>query len=300
MPCTGKNLNVRNDVVTGWQAMVLSGPDGMFQIVVLPGAGHLLVSGPTQDFIHREIAFNRLREDRPGGQRYYPDGLVELDLPAKSAPKDVTVVLRRGVTVQGRLVGPDGQPVDDALMFHRLNIAGFDLSWRWPVKLTGGRFAVRGCDPVQTYSVYFLDPEHHWGAVAQISGKQAGAGPVTVRLARCGRASVRFLDAQGKPRKDLRISPTMVITPGANRYDEAAREKGLVVADEELLANLDRRNYWDLRSDAQGCTTYPALIPGVTYRLGIVGNNEKWVFKEFKVEADKTRDLGDIVVPRSP
>jgi RNA polymerase sigma factor (sigma-70 family) len=299
MPCVGKNLNVRNDVVTGWQAMVLTGPDGMFQIVVEPGAGHLLVSGPTQDFIHREIGFNRLREDRPGGQRYYPDGLVELDLPAKTAPKDVTVVLRRGVTVQGRLLGPKGQPVDEALMFHRLNIAGFDLLWRWPVKLTSGRFAVRGCDPAQTYPVYFLDPEHHWGAVAQISGKQAGAGPVTVKLARCGRATVRFLDAQGKPRKDLRISPTMVITPGANRYDVDARVKGLVVADEELLANLDRRNYWDLRSDAQGRTTYPALIPGVTYRLGILGNNEKYVFKKFKVEAGKTRDLGDIVVPRS-
>jgi RNA polymerase sigma factor (sigma-70 family) len=295
-PCPGQNPKVRTDVLRGWQDMVVSGADGVFQIVVQPGPGHLLISGPTQEFIHQEIGSNIISAGRPGGLRYYPDGLVKLDLPAKSGTKEVAVTLRRGVTVEGRLLGPDGKPVARALLFHRLHVAGFDLMWRFPVKVSDARFAVQGCDPKGTYPVYFLDPQNQWGATVTISGKQAGQ-PVTVRLARCGRAQARFLDPEGKPLKSsrLRLSPTMIITPGRRRFDDRAAGRDALLADEDLVANLDRLNYWDgLRTDEQGRCIFPALIPGATYRFSWAGKDGKVVRKEFTVKAGQTLELGDI------
>jgi RNA polymerase sigma factor (sigma-70 family) len=299
-PRRSDNPNLRTDVLTSWQDMAVSGPDGVFQMAVLPGPGHLLLSGPTQDFIHLEIGSNLIDSGRPGGMRYYPDGLVKLDLPARSPTREVTVTLRRAVTVRGRLLDPDGKPVAKALMFHRLHVAGFDLIWRFPVPVSDGNFEVHGCDPEKTYPVYFLDPQNQWGAAVQVSGKDAGPKPLTVRLAPCGRATVRFLDPQGKPVKDFWASPAMVLTPGADRHAGTAARTGELLADEELLANLDRHNYWHgPRSDAQGRCTLPALIPGATYQFNFLQKGDRWVRKEFTVKAGQTRDLGDITLDPS-
>src|SRR5262249_31870360 len=40
-----------DSVLSGWQAMVASRADGSFQVVVPPGKGHLLVYGPTPDYV---------------------------------------------------------------------------------------------------------------------------------------------------------------------------------------------------------------------------------------------------------
>src|SRR5262249_31332447 len=121
-PRNANNPNFREDVLTGWEAIVLSGEDGAFAIPVLPGPGHLLVTGPTPDYIHKEIGATEIYEGRRGGRRYYPDGVVKWDLPRDAVPKDVTVTLRRGVTIKGTIVGPDGKPVEQALLFHRQHV----------------------------------------------------------------------------------------------------------------------------------------------------------------------------------
>ena len=58
-------------VLSGWQAIVASQDDGSFQIAAPAGKGHLLVFGPTGDYVLDEIGFNRLYDDKPGGIRYY-------------------------------------------------------------------------------------------------------------------------------------------------------------------------------------------------------------------------------------
>jgi RNA polymerase sigma factor (sigma-70 family) len=293
--------NRPKNVFTGWNHSEVTAEDGSFRMAVLPGEAHLLIQGPTPDFIHQEIGSEMISWGRPGGIRLYPDAIVKLDVPAKEEPKEVAVTLRRGATVRCRLLGPDGKPVAKAVVLHRLHV-GIDLSWHFPAEARDGVFEIHGLDPEKSVPVHFLDAENQCGATVPLSGKHAGE-TVTVQLAPCGKATARYVDGKGQPLADYRVSPDMVITPGgAKRYPSDAGDlaKGEFLADSMALVNLDRTNYWDkVKTDAQGRITFPALIPGATYRVAR-WEKEKWVpHKEFTVESGKTIDLGDIVINKA-
>src|SRR5262249_27352234 len=147
-----------------------------------------------------------------------------------------------------------------------------------------GVFEVHGLDPEKAVPVCFLDAENQCGATVQLSGKQAGE-TVTVKLAPCGKATARYLDGKGRPLADYSAAPDIVVTPGASGDYTAAVKKGELLADAESLVNIDRHNYWDrVKTDAQGRVTFPALIPGATYRVAR-WENDRWVpHKEFTAE----------------
>jgi hypothetical protein len=128
---------------------------------------------------------------------------------------------------------------------------------RITVLVRDGTFELRGCDPNETYPVYFLDPKNKRGAAARLSAKEAAGKEVHVRLEPCGSAVVRFVDKEGKPLKKFRATPSMVLRPG----DKGAE------ADSEWLVNVDRFNYKSasLTADAEGRCTLPVLIPGASY-----------------------------------
>ena len=79
-----------NSVLSGWQAIVASQDDGSYQIAVPPGKGHLLIFGPTPDYVLEEIAANRLMNDKPGGQRYHAHAIIPYELKAGDQPAAVT------------------------------------------------------------------------------------------------------------------------------------------------------------------------------------------------------------------
>jgi hypothetical protein len=289
------NPNLLPNVITGWHKQEITQADGSFTIAVLPGPGHLMIQGPTPDFIRQEIGYEVVYSGRTGGSRLYPDAFVKLDVPAKGEPKEVSVTLRRGVTVRGKIVGPDGKPVARAIMLHRLYIS-HDLGWHFPTEARDGVFEIHGLDPEKTVPVFFLDAESRCGAVVNLSGKQAGQ-EVTVRLAPCGQATARYVDGNGKPLAGYSTSPDIVISPGRWQHERDERKEGEFFADEGSLVNLDRHNYWDrVKTDAKGHVTFPALIPGATYRIGR-WEVDRWILQqEFTVESGKTVDLGNVVM----
>jgi hypothetical protein len=191
--------------------------------------------------------------------------------------------------------------VKEALLFCRLN------GWPWFIDyhphlshryVRGGRFELRGLDPARSYPVYLLDAKNKLGAVATISGKQSGGDPVVVRLAPCGSASLRIVDPQGKPWAKHHPPTELIITPGAST-NVVGGDRDPVVADSASLVNLDRVNYGELRTDAAGRVTLPALIPGATYRLRR-WTGDGWVKdRDFTVEAGRNRKLDDLVMKRS-
>ncbi|HMF11781.1 MAG TPA: hypothetical protein VKE94_05725, partial [Gemmataceae bacterium] len=206
----------------------------------------------------------------------------------KEAEVDITV--RRGVTVKGRILDPEGKPVARARVLARLPAALLGYSGLNPSEARDGRFELRGCDPEKTYPVYFLDPKNRMGALVEIAGK--GDEPVTVKLAPCGSAEVRFLDADGIPRPNYRPNPfglQLLVQPNLPVHVTPA---GLRVSENDMIwiAALDPLNHDQApTADAQGLLTLPALIPGAKYRI-----SERGVEKEFVIESGKTVKLPDI------
>ena len=75
---------------TASDASVTSKADGSFQLAVPPGKGHLMVVGPTLDYIPREIGGGTLYGGgQPGGHRLYAHDIVAYDVQAGEAPRDL-------------------------------------------------------------------------------------------------------------------------------------------------------------------------------------------------------------------
>jgi hypothetical protein len=199
------------------------------------------------------------------------------------------VSLRRGVTVRGRLLDADGKPVARAAVYSRLHLDDWDHVVRSPASAVEGRFELRGCDPAATYRVAFLDAAGRQGAAVEVSGRQAGGEPLTVRLRPCGRVTARLVSRDGEPFRKRQVKIDLLVTPGARGGDP----RGRPMADEVWLAYADPEHYpSEPRTDAKGRLTLDTLIPNATYRI-----QTQTGVKDFAVEAGKTTDLGDVVDP---
>jgi RNA polymerase sigma factor (sigma-70 family) len=289
------NPNRKEELLSGWENTTVSTADGSFSLCVLSGRGTLLIHAPTPHFILTELGSRELAIGKPGGLRSYAHAFVPLDL--KVGPThDVTVTLRRGASVKGRLLNPDGKPVAEALMISRLKILAHSPNWRgFPDVVRDGRFEVHGLDATKSCPVYFLDAKNKLGATVELSGRQSG-GEVVVHLAPCGSVATRMLDAAGKPMARQHLMLEMIVTPGFPRFNNKAYEAGKLAADSDVVANIDRLNHWDgPLTDAEGRITVPALIPGATYRISDPIDRENMIKAEFTAQSGKTLKLPDIV-----
>jgi hypothetical protein len=302
IPATRTGARAGKNIITGWPGLALSDSNGNFAISVLPGMGHLLIHGPTRDYAYQEIGDRELGDGRPGGRRNYAHAISRIDPPnGATAPIDLTVKLAHVGAVSGRLLTPDGRPVEEALMISRLQISPLSPTWRgnWVEVVRGGRFAISGCSPGVECPVYFLDQEHQTGATARVENNSASPEPLTVRLAPCGSAKARFVDSEGKPIADLDPSLHLVVTPGIFPYGFSSAERGQLAADEDVAANIDRKNQTPFpKSGQDGVATFRALIPGATYDLAGGRDGKLAVLKQFTAEAGKILDLGDVVADR--
>jgi hypothetical protein len=292
-------------VLSGWEAIVASQDDGSFQIAVPAGKGHLLVFGPTDDYVLGEIGSNRLYYDRSGGQRYRAHAIIPYEVKSGDSPHELAATLRPGVTIKGRVEGPDGQTITDGFILTTLRIEPFSPFWRgdFQVPIRDGRFELHGLAPEASTRIHVLDPDHEWGASVEVSGKQAGEGLI-VRLQRCGQAKARFLGPDGKPIAKQRPLFEIVATPGPRLMISGTRDKSELAADASIVANIDRKHYWNLPgTDAEGRITLISLIPGALYRItdfSPVGDdrNDFQVRSDFTVKPGETLDLGDIVIAK--
>ncbi len=289
--------------------------DGAFKFAVPPQPGHLVVRATSEDYLLEEIGYRLLFEGKPGGERYYAHAFVACD-PKVGAELKLNVSLRRGVTMKGRVIVPEGQPVEDIWMFSRriFGPSSGVLHW-WSGQhaiARNGRFELHGFDPDSDVPVHFLDPKHKLGATIHLSGKSASSGLVTVQLEPCGTAKARLVDPDGRPMAGPMVGPmarishlwlvSMVVQPGPPR-SRKSYDEGLVISSEYPLTWVDPINYPQSPvSDSQGRIVFPGLIPGATYRINdrTTVRDEKGpqVRKEFTVKPGEPLDLGDILIEK--
>jgi RNA polymerase sigma factor (sigma-70 family) len=299
---------------------VISGPDGSYGIGVPVGVGRLTVTHPSGDYLQQVIGSAGGSGARAVGDPAYCHAVVELDVKRGEKVKEVPIALRRGVTLKGRVMGPDGKPIVAAVMFVSGHRPRFEKTMG-PDYARNGRFEIHGCDPEKTYRVVLL--ERWWvggamdteglgsfgeltlpellgtdiklGAAVELSAKTAGEGPVVVRLAPCGSARLRFLDADGKPLANYTPWVQLAVTPGPPFY-KALEKKTLAAEIITLLGHYGGGRPGERATDAQGRITLEGLIPGATYRLKKTGQYPRNdVLEDFTVEAGKTLEM-DVVV----
>jgi hypothetical protein len=234
--------------------------------------------------------------------RLYANAHASLDLKDDEATHPVEIRLRRGVTVTGHVVGPDGKPVTEAFAFGRsytpYNEFAFPLvafnGVPPKIAVKDGRFEIPGCDPDRPSTFYFLDLKDRLGATVELSGKSATAGPVTVQLRPTATVRLLLKDTDGKLLANYEpewpIFPKVVITPGPD-FRETKKTVDETVGDYAYQTSLlpidDRRH----RSGPDGRVTMFNLIPGAPYLFR---------GREFTPEAGQTIDLGDVVIAKPP
>ncbi len=272
--------------------------DGTYQIALPPGHGTLFVQGPNNDYIRQTInTWDFRRENLAYAQRHYVGAYTSLDLKPNQPPAEVDLAIRRGATVHGTIVGPDNQQPGDVLILSRHFLRPDEDTFRGgKILAEDGQFALHGLDPDVATPFYFLDPQHETGATVDISGRSADNGPLLVHLRPCGKAVARFVTPQGKPKAKHDTQLQIVVSPGPFSGDEK-RNKKEVSSDQDFVANFDRQHYWrQPLTDAQGRCTFPALIPGATYRIPIFNKLGDWDEKDFTVKPGETLHLPDITV----
>jgi hypothetical protein len=301
-PQTMDNPDYREEIASCWHTAAESDSNGMFRMVLPPGPGHFLVDGPTSDYIFQETPFSMLTQGKRdfsqyqpgpegnlyyGNQRFYAHAIVPVSLKKDAQPARVPIVLSRGVTVHGRLIGADGKPVRRASMTSRLGVMVWDHVVGGRTCVYHGHFELRGCDPDSTYRVVFYDSANQQGAVAEIAGRQSGT-PVTVQLAPCGTATAKLIGHDKSALSRQRAMIDIVITPGADE-----RNSDSLLADVVPASTIDWQHYREYpQTDEKGRLVLPALIPGATYRIG---HGSPIMFR--KEYAGKTQDWGDVYAP---
>jgi hypothetical protein len=287
----GNNPNYDATAVLSWTTIgwehVRTKADGSFEATVLPGEGHLLVKGPTRDYLLERIDAGQLSRGRPGGVPQYVHAAMRVDLKTGETPAEVKLSLRRGVTLCARVLDPAGKPVKQAVLYSHLYLHdhGDDpLYFPSPplaLPIRDGELVLPGCDPKATVTAFLLDGTNRHGAVVKLApGKESTA---TIRLAPCGTARRRVVDDKGK---------------------------ALAGFDSGLNLPLDAKGYSVLsdlpshplpgaagRSGKDGVVNV-ALIPGATYRYSEKGGYHTGDTREFVAESGKVHQLSDLVIKR--
>jgi RNA polymerase sigma factor (sigma-70 family) len=316
---------------------------GAFEIIVPPGRCHLLVNARGTDYALSRVEAEELGVKdvegitrgfalppwgKPGAKpHYYPDAVLVINQKAGTRAAPV-VKLRRAPVLKGRLLRPDGMPAAGVTLIRGQEPFAEHASGSLPLASTrkDGTFELPFRNLEAPMCLAFLDTARDQGGIARFTSKQAEAGPVTVRLAACGKATVRFRDAAGKPLAGYH--PLLLLSLPEKPFSDLARLDRLA-KDSPWWCNYDA--VWPglfdpsfgkvALTDKEGRVTLPHLIPGATYRLAcgqcdaqaprranmpeVVSTKFRLTLfagksRDFMVEAGKTINLGDLTVSVSP
>ena len=114
-------------VASGSDTTVASEKDGRYQITVQPGKGHLFVFGHPSDYVFEAIGGRTIHSGQPGGVRHYAHDIILYDVKPGDQPHEITAELRPGKSIKGRVIGPNDQTVEHAMIISTLHIEPFHL-----------------------------------------------------------------------------------------------------------------------------------------------------------------------------
>lgn len=266
------------DVLTGVDSLVRTKKDGSFNITVPPGCGHLLVFGLTNEYVAREVDARR---------RYCAHAVVTLDLQPSDPPREQKISLTRGVAISGRVVGPDGTPVEDGSVLSRFRTSPYAPEMPVPVFFNNGRFVLSGCEPGRVYPLVINDKNGRFGAVVELPVPTGSGAEPVVRLASCSRATLRCVDAISRPVVGHQPRLMTMLPSSANGDGRSSN----------LFPRIWSSKPEDMMTDRDGKLVLTGLVPGVRYQIGHWVNGQWKPAHTFIAATGETLSLPDLLIP---
>jgi hypothetical protein len=208
-----------------------------------------------------------------------------VDVPADADNFPVDLELTRGASRKGRLVDPDGKPVVGA--------QAYGLASNWNVKtLYDADFEVIGLEPGKPRSLSFMHKERRLAGAVEL---EPGDGPIEARLAPCGAATGRLVDADGLPH----TGATIMLLPLSHRGDPIPGGIGLWPQGRGFITDKDGRFRLEWINPALGVAldVRPRSRPDVFL---VPEKSKEAILRHVTTKPGETVDLGEIRMTRRP
>jgi hypothetical protein len=275
-----------------------TGGDGRFRIVVPEGRCRLEVFGPSADYRPHSFDYEPCPYCSESHLvRVFEHAFAPLNAALGDRPEPMRLTLRRGTTIRGRVVGPDGAAIREAVAVCRSVAQPLRGQVPRTLPVRDGAFELPGCVPGRTYPVLLLDAARRLGAVTDLRVLGPGETSPTVRMAECGTARVRLVDAVGRPLVGHRPLVRVWI-PDDTPSENSIASKTWPRQDPIFASWFDTVNYLSgPKTDADGIAVLPALVPGLEYRVDFAVDG-RWYPRSspFRVAPGQTVRLPDVVV----
>ena len=210
--CTSRRAkNPNNKTGYDLRNTVLTAGDGTFRITGLPGDGMLVVEVPDPDALRTPVTGTMY------GRTAYPHGSITVNIPREGEPKPVEITVRKGVTIEARVVDPGGQVVRDVAAFYPGIQACLIDVWNQGQEFPDGIVRIRGADPERTYRVCFIKPDRKLGAVAELKYDGKAAGPIEVRLQPTASVRGKVATAGGSISQGCQVYASPLAEQGSQR-----------------------------------------------------------------------------------
>jgi RNA polymerase sigma factor (sigma-70 family) len=241
---------------------VLTDKEGRFTITGLTGEGILVAEGPSADYLRVTLP----RAETRSNQDLFPHGYVAVDVVEKEEPAPAEIKLRKGVTLEARVLGPDGKPVPWVYAGCRQLQACQIDRWGNSKRFDKGLFRMPGSDPKEIYRVFFVQPELHLGAVADL--KYDGR-PAEIRLQPTASVHGELVDPDGSPPRGYQAYALLLV---AKDQGKATGRSWFFDQDRFLVySNLTQR-FGQNKQNPDGSFMVDDLIPGTPmYIVGATG-----------------------------
>jgi hypothetical protein len=311
--------------------------DGRLRLVVVPGRPALLAfsaASGISTLSRFPIAADAAKRERPGVAAVNFNAFADIDPKAGSDPIPVRFTLDSSRRVEGKLIGPDGNPVSGALtsgLMHDWYTVPYD-------RLRSDEFAVLGVRAEHPRLVCFFQPQSKLAGSVVVRGDEKG--PLVVKLQPAATVHGRLVDQAGRPVKQARLG--FVELPLARTSDYHSTETGVLIRDRlgpasSVVTTITKdgtvlttdigpnagaqagvqmsslnadgsvtrtgRPDPDPATDADGRFSVSGLIPGLKYNLawkdgrGRAAPADEWkgiVFRDVVLKSGEDKDIGEV------
>ncbi len=281
-----------NDRAYNFDDPVMTDTEGRFAITTLPGAGILAAETTDEHYMRTPI------DDDGTYGNAFPQGVATIDVPQDGEPTTAEILVRKGVTLQVRVLDPEGKPARGTMA----TCEGIDGRlmdvWNIGQPVATGVFRLHGTDPSRTYRLFFIHPERKLGAFLDVKPGLEGGKPVEVRLRPTAKFHGKVVTSSGKPVQGGQVYPAL--------FPEAEAGK---MSRDEMLVNFERFPYWDLlgerammssmemfQTNPRGEFAIDTLVPGIEIHVMVPWAQGVALVTVPPLQPGEDRDLGTITV----